>query len=71
MELINAYNHRLVFNLDGDAPEKYIKKWNKFKIKCESANNQHFVEQIKAYSKLEKNKEYALLGKGRRRVRWK
>ena len=61
MELINAYNHRLVFNLDGDAPENYIKKWNKLKIECESGNNQHFVEQIKAYCKLEKIKNMPYL----------
>ena len=61
MDLLNTHNHRLVFNLDGDAPEKYIKKWNKFKIKCESGDNQHIVEQIKEYSKLEKIKNMPYL----------
>lgn len=54
MKLLNAHNYRLVFNLDGDAPIKYINKWNKFKIKRESGDIQHIVEQIKEYSKLEK-----------------
>ena len=60
MYLLDTHNHRLVFNLDGHASEKYIKKWNEFKIKCESGNNQHIVEQIKEYSKLEiiKNMPY-------------
>lgn len=61
MNLLNTHNHRLVFNIDGDAPEKYIKKWNKFKIECESGNNQHIVEQIKIYSKLEKIKNIPYL----------
>ena len=61
MDLLNTHNHRLVFNLDGDAPEKYIKKWNKFKIECESGNNQHIVGQIKKYSKLEKIKNMPYL----------
>ena len=61
MNLLNTHNHRLVFNLDGDSPEKYIKKWNKFKIECESGDNQHIVEQIKEYSKLEKIKNMPYL----------
>ena len=61
MYLLDTHNHRLVFNLDGDASEKYIKKWNEFKIKCESGDNQHIVEQIKEYSKLEKIKNMPYL----------
>ena len=61
MYLLNTHNHRLVFNLDGDAPEKYIKKWNKIKTECESGDNQHIVEQIKEYSKLEKIKNMPYL----------
>ncbi len=61
MELLNTYNHRLVFNIDGDAPEKIYKKWNKLKIECESGDNQHIVEQIKEYSKLEKIKNMSYL----------
>lgn len=61
MELLNTHNHRLVFNLvDGDSPEEYI-KWNKFKIECESGDNQHIVEIIKEYSKLEKIKNMPYL----------
>lgn len=66
MDLLNTHNHRLVFNLDvfnldGDSSEKYIKKWNKFKKECESGDNQHIVEQIKEYSKLEKIKNMPYL----------
>ena len=63
MNLLNTHNHRIVFNLVGYAPKKYITKWNEFKIKCESGDNQHIVEQIKKYSKLEtiKNINYFFL----------
>jgi hypothetical protein len=61
MDLLNTHNHRLVYKLDGDSPEKLIKKWNKFKIECESGDNQHIVEQIKEYSKLEKIKNMPYL----------
>jgi hypothetical protein len=61
MNILNTHNHRLVFNLDGDASEKYINEWNEFKIKCESGDNQHIVEQIKEYSKLEQIKNMPYL----------
>tara|TARA_B110001450_G_scaffold234564_1_gene238625 strand:+ start:352 stop:846 length:495 start_codon:yes stop_codon:yes gene_type:complete len=55
MNLLNTHNHRLVFNLNEDAPKKYIEKWNEFKLECESGDNKHIVEKIKEYSKLEIN----------------
>jgi len=60
MNLLNTHNHRLVFYLYGDDPEKYRKKWNEFKIKCESGDNKHIIERLKEYSKLEiiKNMPY-------------
>jgi len=61
MDLLNTHNHRLIFNLDRDAAEKYIKKWNKFKIECESGDNQHIVEKIKEYIKLEQIKNMPYL----------
>lgn len=61
MYLLNTHNHRLVFNIDGDAPENIYVKWNKFKIKCESGDNKHIVEKIKEYSKLENNKNITYL----------
>jgi hypothetical protein len=51
MNLLNTHNHRLVFYLDGYAPEKYIKKWNEFKLKCECDDNKYIIEQIKEFSK--------------------
>lgn len=56
MSILNTHNHRLVFCIDDDAPEEYIKRWNEFKSKCESGKNKHIVEQIKEYCKLETNK---------------
>jgi hypothetical protein len=56
MSILNTHNHRLVFCIDYDAPEEYIKRWNEFKSKCESGKNKHIVEQIKEYCKLETNK---------------
>ena len=61
MNILNTHNHRLVFCIDGDTPEKYIEKWNEFKEKCESGDNKHIVEQIKEYSKLEINKNIPYL----------
>jgi len=61
MNILNTHNHRLVFNLDEYTSEKYIEEWNKFKIKCESGDNQHIVKQIKVYSKLEKIKNMPYL----------
>ena len=56
MNLLNTHNHRLVFYLDGYAPEKYIKKWNEFNLKCESGDNKYIIDQIKEFSKLKINK---------------
>lgn len=61
MNLLNTHNHRLVFNIDRDVPEKYITKWNEFKLKCEGGDNKHIIEQIKEYSKLESNKNLPYL----------
>ena len=61
MNLVNTHNHRLVFCLDGDAPEKYIKKWNKFKQQCEGGNNKYILEQIKQNCKIKSNKKLQYL----------
>lgn len=61
MNILNTHNHRLVFCIDDDAPEEYIKRWNEFKLKCESGKNKHIVEQIKEYCKLETNKALSYL----------
>jgi hypothetical protein len=61
MNIVNTHNHRLVFCLDGDAPEKYIKKWNKFKQQCEGGNNKYILEQIKQNCKIKSNKKLQYL----------
>ena len=63
MNILNTHNHRLVFCIDDDAPEEYIKRWNEFKLKCESGKNKHIVEQIKEYCKLETNKAMPYLNR--------
>ena len=63
MNILNTHNHRLVFCIDNDAPEEYITRWNEFKLKCESGNNKHIVEQIKEYCKLETNKAMPYLNR--------
>lgn len=63
MNMLNTHNHRLVFCIDDDAPEEYIKRWNEFKLKCESGKNKHIVEQIKEYCKLETNKALPYLNR--------
>lgn len=61
MDLIETHKHELVFKIDKDAPEEYINKWNDFKLKCESGENEYIVEQIKEYCKLEQNKSLPYL----------
>jgi len=63
MNILNTHNHRLVFCIDDDAPKEYIKRWSEFKLKCESGNNKHIVEQIKEYCKLETNKAISYLNR--------
>ena len=63
MNILNTHDHRLVFCIDDDAPEEYIKRWNEFKLKCESGTNKHIVEQIKEYCKLETNKAMPYLNR--------
>jgi len=63
MNILNTHNHRLVFSIDNDAPEEYMKRWKEFKLKCESGNNKYIIEQIKDYCKLEKNKTMPYLNR--------
>jgi hypothetical protein len=63
MSILNTHNHRLVFCIDDDAPEEYIKRWNEFKFKCEGGKNKHIVEQIKEYCNLETNKALSYLNR--------
>ena len=30
MNILETHNHKLRFNIDKDAPEKYMKRWKKF-----------------------------------------
>ena len=61
MNILDTHNHKLRFTIDKDAPEKYMKRWKKFKSDCESGNNRHIVEQIKNNCKLHKNKNLPYL----------
>jgi len=69
MNIINIYEHRLVFRIDNDAPKKYMDRWEKFKLNCESGEsgpstpgkNKYILEQIKEYCKLKQNKELPYL----------
>jgi len=63
MDIVNTHNHRLIFRIDNDAPEEYMKIWKEFKLKCENGDNKHVVEQIKSYCKLEKNKTMPYLNR--------
>ena len=53
MKILSSYNHKLKFLIDNDAPDEYVKRWVKFKEKCESGKNKHIVKQWKEYCKLE------------------
>lgn len=61
MNLIETHEHKLIFKIDKDAPKEYMKRWKDFKLKCENGENEHIVEQIKEYCKLEKNKSLPYL----------
>ena len=53
MNILNTHEHKLCFRIDKDAPSDYMNRWKIFKQKCESGENEHIVEQIKGYCKLE------------------
>ena len=69
MNIINTYEHRLVFRIDNDAPKEYMDKWKKFKLNCESCEsgpstpgkNKYILEQIKEYCILKQIKELPYL----------
>ena len=68
MNILNTHHHRLIFRLEDaficGSTGGYREKWNELKIKCqsgESGDNNHIVEQMKEYSKLEINKELPYL----------
>jgi len=59
----NAHLYQLVFRIQDDTPEKFMKKWGEFKLKCESGENEHIVEQMKVYCQLQENKKLAWLNR--------
>lgn len=61
MNILDTYSHKLIFNIDYNAPKKYKEKWNEFKLKCESGNNEYIVERMKHYCRLETNKNLPYL----------
>ena len=68
MNIINTHEHRLVFRIDNDAPNEYIKKWEEFKFNCECGescptpgSNKNILERMKEYCKLEENKKLPYL----------
>tara|TARA_Y100001958_G_C21158743_1_gene493154 strand:- start:685 stop:1122 length:438 start_codon:yes stop_codon:yes gene_type:complete len=61
MSIINTHIHRLVFRIDNDAPKEFMDKWNDFKLKCETGDNEHIVRQIKENCQLEQNKNLPYL----------
>jgi len=63
MNILNTHDHRLVFRIDNDAAKEYMKRWEEFKLKCESGDNEHIVVQMKNYCKLEKNKTMPYLNR--------
>lgn len=70
MNILHTHIHRLVFQIDNDAPEEYMDRWNDFKLKCEGSNinttlghNKDIIEQMKEYCKLKQNKELPYLNR--------
>ena len=54
MNILDSHEYNLSFRLDLDAPNKYIKKWNKIKFECENTD-------IKNNCKLVSNKKLPYL----------
>ena len=61
MNILKTHTHFLRFRIDSDAPDEYIKKWNKLKKDCEDTNNKITVREIKNKCKLESNKNLPYL----------
>ena len=61
MNILDSHEYNLSFRLDLDAPNKYIKKWNKIKFECENTDNKDIVEDIKNNCKLVSNKNLPYL----------
>jgi len=63
MDVLNAHKHQLVFRIQDDAPENFMKKWGELKLKCESGDNEYIVEQMKGYCQLQENKKLVWLNR--------
>ena len=63
MNIFDTHDYKLRFYIDKDAPDNCMKKWNKFKLKCERGDNKQIVEQIKSYCKLPQNKNIPYLNR--------
>ena len=64
MNILNTHVHELIIYIDKDAPSKYMELWKEFKTKCEDGNrNEHIVEQLKDYCKLNANRILPYLDK--------
>ena len=69
MNIINTYEHRLVFRIDNDASKEYMDRWKEFKLNCESGEsgpstpgkNKYILEQIKESCILKQIKELPYL----------
>ena len=61
MNLLNTHLHQLRFFIDKNAPSEYMKRWDKFKTKCENGDNKHIVKTLKHYCKLTVNRELPYL----------
>ena len=63
MNILDTHIHKVRFYIDKDAPDKYMKNWDEFKLKCEYGDNKQIVEQIKSYCKLPQNKNIPYLNR--------
>jgi len=61
MNILNTHLHQLRFFIDKNAPSEYMKRWDKFKTKCENGDNKHIVKTLKVYCKLTVNRELPYL----------
>jgi hypothetical protein len=61
MDLLNTHLHELRIFMDKNSPSEFMKRWDKFKTKCENGDNKQIVKKLKTYCKLEINRELPYL----------
>ena len=63
MILVPGYQHKLIFRIDNDAPDKFMDRWEKIKMKCEYGRVKKLIPCWLDYCKIESNKNMEILNR--------